>query len=149
MWLKWCFTNLDTTICCKKNIYTNETGKLHQSLVVVHYFILFLLISEDLTLFRTRRCSVKKMFLKIFRTTFLQDTSVRLLLFLGHFNLSQDETFRGCSVTTCYSYTLPKEDPKIYKSCDTPFEFCCHQHHRKSEIYVILENKKSKLNFRA
>ena len=26
------------------------------------------------------------------------------------------------------SYTLPKEDPKIYKSCDTPLEFCWYQH---------------------
>ena len=149
MWLKWCFTNLDTTICCKKTFMQMKLANYISHLWSVHYFILFLLLSEDLTLFRTRRYSVKKMFLKIFRTTFLQDTSGRLLLFLGHFNRSQDETFRGCSVTTCYSYTLPKEDPKINKSCDTPFEFCWHQHHRKSEIYVILENKKSKLNFHA
>ena len=34
----------------------------------------------------------------------------------------------------CYSYTLPKEDQKIYKSRDAPVRFIFY---RKSETFVI------------
>ena len=68
------------------------------------------------------------------------------------FNPIQDGHFKGCSLLRgrrgggggeakrpphlpkiChtyfwYSYTLPKEDPKIYESRYTPHEFCWHQH---------------------
>ena len=33
-----------------------------------------------------------------------------------------------CKDETWHSYTLPKEDSKIYESCDSPLEFCWHQH---------------------
>ena len=33
-------------------------------------------------------------------------------------------THISCTDETWYSYTLPKEDSKIYKSCDTLLEFC-------------------------
>ena len=39
---------------------------------------------------------------------------------------------------TWHSYTLPKEDPKIYKSRDTSLEFCWHQHFFTKNQQILL-----------
>ena len=42
---------------------------------------------------------------------------------------------------TWHSYTLPKEDKKIYESRDTPLEFCWHQHFFIGNQQVFLYQK--------
>ena len=36
------------------------------------------------------------------------------------------------------SYSLPKEDLKIYKFRDTPLDFCCHQHFFIRDYQLLL-----------
>ena len=72
-----------------------------------------------------------------------------------YFNPIPDGLFRGCSwmgetkrppslksVTyndeTWHNYTLRKEDPKIYELCDTPREFCWHQHFFTGNQQILL-----------
>ena len=42
---------------------------------------------------------------------------------------------------TWHSYTLPKEDPKIYESRDTPLEFCWHQHFFTRNQQILLHQE--------
>ena len=42
---------------------------------------------------------------------------------------------------TWYSYTLPKENPKMYKSRDTSFEFCWHQHFFTGNQQILLHQE--------
>ena len=42
---------------------------------------------------------------------------------------------------TWHSYTLPKEDPKMYKSHDTPLGFCWHQHFFTGNQQILLHQE--------
>ena len=44
----------------------------------------------------------------------------------------------SCNDETWHSYTLPKEDPKIYESRDTPPDFCWHQHFFTGNQQILL-----------
>ena len=51
---------------------------------------------------------------------------------------------------TWHSYTLHKENPKIYKSRDTPLEFCCYQHFPpKISNFSHIKKYKYRLHFNA
>ena len=41
-----------------------------------------------------------------------------------------------------HSYTLPKDDPKTYKSRDTPLNFCWHQYFFTGNQQLLLYHEK-------
>ena len=50
----------------------------------------------------------------------------------------QNMSYISYNDDTWYSYTLPKENHKIYKSRDTPLAFCWHQHFFTENQQILL-----------